>query len=207
MASPVKIYGDSRSGNCMKVRWVAERLGVPFEWIEVDVTSGFTRSDEFLAINPAGQVPCLVREDGRMLAQSGAIILFLAEGSDLIPDDAFDRAKMLEWMFWEQYTHEPAIAVRRFQKAFLKKPESEIDPYLMNKGRRALGVMEMRLMAREFFVGEALSLADIALAAYTRVAPEGGFDLDEFPSVKAWVHRVERELGLDPIGDDLMVEA
>jgi len=203
----VTIYGDSRSGNCQKVRWVAERMGIAFDWVEVDVTSGFTRSEDFLAINPAGQVPCLVREDGRVLAQSAAIMLYLAEGSDVIPDDAFDRAKMMEWMFWEQYSHEPAIAVRRFQKAFLKKSEAEIDPFLMNKGRRALGVMEMRLMAREFFVGEALSLADLALVAYTRVAHEGGFDLDEFPAVRAWVHRVERELGLDPIGDDLMVEA
>ncbi|MEE2567007.1 glutathione S-transferase family protein [Hyphobacterium marinum] len=203
----VTVYGDSRSGNCQKVRWVAERMGVDFDWIEVDITSGFTRTADFLAINPAGQVPCLVREDGRVLAQSGAIMLYLAEGSDLIPEDAFDRAKMLEWMFWEQYSHEPAIAVRRFQKVILKKPESEIDPYLMNKGRRALGVMEMRLMAREFFVGEGLTLADLALVAYTRTAPEAGFDLDEFPAVRAWVHRVERELGLDPIGDDLMVEA
>lgn len=207
MAGPVTIYGDSRSGNCQKVRWVAERMGQAFDWVEVDVTSGFTRTEDFLAINPAGQVPCLVREDGRVLAQSAAIMLYLAEGSDLIPDDAFDRAKMFEWMFWEQYTHEPAIAVRRFQKAFLKKPESEIDPFLMNKGRRALGVMEMRLMAREFMVGETLSLADIALVAYTRVAPEGGFDLDEFPAVRAWVHRVERELGVAPLGDELMVEA
>lgn len=207
MTRPITIYGDSRSGNCMKVKWVAERMGVPFDWVEVDVTSGYTRTAEFLTINPAGQVPCLTRDDGRTLAQSGAIMLFLAEGSDLIPDDAFDRAKMLEWMFWEQYSHEPAIAVRRFQKAFLKKSEAEIDPFLMNKGRRALGVMEMRLMARDFFVGDTLSLADIALVAYTRVAPEGGFDLDEFPSVKAWVHRVERELDLDPIGDDLMLDA
>lgn len=194
MTAPVTIYGDSRSGNCWKVRWVAERLDVAFDWREVDVSSGFTRTEEYLSINPAGQVPCLVREDGRILAQSAAIMLYLAEGSDLIPDDPFDRAKMMEWLFWEQYSHEPAIAVRRFQKAFLHKREDEIDPFLMNKGRRALGVMELRLVARDYFVTDQLTLADIALYAYTHVAGEGGFDLDDFPAVRSWLHRVERDL-------------
>lgn len=194
----ITLYGASSSGNCLKTKWVAERMGVDYDWREMDIFAGDTRSDEFLAINPAGQVPCMVLEDGRILAQSNAIMLYLAEGSELIPDDTFDRAKMMEWLFWEQYSHEPAIAVRISQKKYMAIPEDEIDPMLMQKGRRALGVMEMRLVARDFFVGEQMTLADIGLVAYTRVAHQGGFDLEDFPALRAWIHRVERELGLGP---------
>lgn len=197
MPDTITIFGDSRSGNCLKVKWTAEYLDIPFKWRDVDVVKGETRTDEFLAINPAGQVPTLLRSDGRMLAQSNAIILHLARNTKLIPDDDFDQSKMLEWMFWEQYSHEPQIAVRRFQKSFLGLAEDEINPDLLAKGRRALGVMEMRLLSRDFIVGDKLSLADIALVAYTRVADEGGFDLDEFLNVRGWVARVEQELGLD----------
>lgn len=196
--SKITLYGASSSGNCLKTRWVADLMGVDYDWREMDVFAGDTRTEDFLALNPAGQVPCMVREDGRILAQSNAIMLYLAEGSAMIPDDAFDRAKMMEWMFWEQYSHEPAIAVRRAQLKFRNIPEAEIDPMLMQKGRRALGVMELRLMARDFIVGEHFTLADVALVAYTRVAHEGGFDLADFPAVRSWVHRVERELGLEP---------
>lgn len=196
--SKITLYGASSSGNCLKTRWVADLMGIDYDWREMDVFAGDTRTEDFLALNPAGQVPCMVREDGRILAQSNAIMLYLAEGSALIPDDAFDRAKMMEWMFWEQYSHEPAIAVRRAQLKFRNIPEAEIDPMLMQKGRRALGVMELRLMARDFIVGEHFTLADVALVAYTRVAHEGGFDLADFPAVRSWVHRVERELGLEP---------
>ncbi|MAC87716.1 MULTISPECIES: glutathione S-transferase family protein [Maricaulis] len=197
MTEPVRIYGDRRSGNCLKVKWTADHLGIAYDWHEVDVVKGETRTEDFLAINPAGQVPCLEREDGRILAQSNAIIFHLANGSELVPADPFDKAKMLEWMFWEQYSHEPYIAVRRFQRAFQHMPDEAIDPQLMAKGRRALGVMEMRLLSRDFIVGDQLSLADIALVAYTRVADEGGFDLDEFLGVRGWVARVENELELD----------
>lgn len=197
MSQPVRIYGDRRSGNCLKVKWTADYLGLDYDWHEIDVVKGETRSDDFLAINPAGQVPCLERSDGRILAQSNAIIFHLARGSALIPDDDFDQAKMLEWMFWEQYSHEPFIAVRRFRKAFMNTPDEEIDPGLMAKGRRALGVMEMRLLSRDFIVRDRVTLADIALVAYTRVADEGGFDLDEFLGVCAWVARVEQEIGID----------
>ncbi|OLF74014.1 glutathione S-transferase [Maricaulis sp. W15] len=197
MTQPVRIYGDRHSGNCLKVKWTADRLAIPYDWHEVNVVKGETRTDDFLAINPAGQVPCLEREDGRILAQSNAIIIHLAAGSALIPADPFDHAKMLEWMFWEQYSHEPFIAVRRFQKAFQHMSEDAIDPQLMAKGRRALGVMEMRLLSRDFIVRDQLTLADIALVAYTRVADEGGFDLDEFLGVRGWIARVESELELD----------
>ena len=196
--SKITLYGASSSGNCLKTRWIADLMGVDYDWREMDVFAGDTRTEDFLALNPAGQVPCMVREDGRVLAQSNAIMLYLAEGPSLIPEDAFDRAKMMEWMFWEQYSHEPAIAVRRAQLKFMNIPEAEIDPMLMQKGRRALGVMELRLMARDFIVGERITLADVALVAYTRVAHEGGFDLADFPAVRSWVHRVERELGLEP---------
>jgi glutathione S-transferase len=195
------LYGNSDSGNCLKAKWAADRLGLACDWVEVDTFSGETRTDAFLALNPAGQVPVLQRADGQTLAQSNAILVHLAEGSDLIPEDDFDRAKMFEWLFWEQYSHEPNIAVRRARLKFMGVAEDDLDPDLLAKGRRALGVMEMRLIAREFFVGDRLSLADIALVAYTRVAHEGGFDLSDFPAVLGWVRRVESALGLDHAAD------
>ncbi len=199
------IYGDSISGNCLKVRWVAERTQTPFQWVEVDLLKGDTRSEQFLAINPVGQVPLARWPDGRVLPQSNAIILYLAEeaGSDLIPEEAFKRAQMQSWLFWEQYTHEPSLAVRRFQKVYLKKSDDEIDPELMAKGRRALGTLEMQLNYSDYLVGEQLSLADIACVAYTRWAHEGGFDLNEFPAVRRWVARIETDLGLEHAHQDI----
>jgi glutathione S-transferase len=190
------IYGDSISGNCLKVKFVCDLLGISYRWLETSVMKKQTRTVEFLKRNPAGQVPVVEWNDGRVLAQSNAIIYYLAEGSSLIPKDAFDRAKMLEWMFWEQYSHETSVAVRRFHKAFLKKPEHEIDPSLLAKGERALGLMNEHLKSRRYFVDERLSLADIALVAYTRWAHEGGFDMESHREVKDWVRRVEKDLGL-----------
>jgi glutathione S-transferase len=192
------IYGDSRSGNCLKVKWTAQLLGVDFRWVEVDITRGETQTEEFQRLNPSGQVPCVILPDGRTLSQSNAIISYLADGSRLVPKDAYARAKVLQWLFWEQYSHEPFIATRRWRLTYLQMPEEEIDAALLPRGRRALGVMEMALLDNEFLVGADLTIADIALVAYTRVAYEGGFDLSEFPAVRAWVHRVERELGLEP---------
>ena len=125
----MKIYGDSISGNCLKVKWVADRLGLSYDWIETDVMVGASRTPEFLALNPAGQVPAVILDDGRPLAQSNAIILHLAEGSDLIPADPYDRARMLEWMFWEQYSHEPYVAVARFQVRYQGKPVADLEPH------------------------------------------------------------------------------
>jgi glutathione S-transferase len=190
------IHGDSISGNCLKVKYVCDRLGIPYRWIETSVLKAETRTPEFLAMNPAGQVPTVELTDGRILAQSNAIMLHLAEGSDLIPNDAYERAQMFQWLFWEQYSHETVIAVRRFHKAYLKKPESEIDPSLLPKGERVLTVMDNHLATRRYFVNDAISLADIALVAYTRWAHEGGFDLKRHPNVLAWVRRVEQDLGL-----------
>ena len=194
----VTIYGDSISGNCLKVKWTCDLLGVAYDWIEVDVVKGETRSHDFRALNAAAQVPTIVFEDGRSLAQSNAIIVHLAEGSDLIPRDAYWRAKMFEWLFWEQYSHEPYIAVARFQMKYLGKSAAELDPKLKERGGAALARMQAWLEASPYLVNGSLSCADIALVAYTRMAADGGFDLGEFPAVKAWVERVDKELGLDP---------
>ena len=190
------LYGDSISGNCQKPRWTADYLDIDHDWVEIDILNGGTQSEEFLSLNPVGQVPIARWPDGRVLPQSNAIMLYLAEGSDLIPEDAFQRAQMNSWLFWEQYSHETSIAVRRFKKHYLKLPDEEIDPQLMVKGRRALGVMEMQLTWTDWLVGDALTCADIALVAYTRVAHEGGFDLAEFPNVERWVSRVEGALSI-----------
>jgi glutathione S-transferase len=192
----ITIYGDSISGNCLKVKWAADRLAIPYEWIEIDVVKGETQRDEFRRLNPAAQVPTVMFEDGRTLAQSNAIVLHLAEGSHLIPEDSYWRAKMLEWMFWEQYSHEPYIAVRRFQMLYLGKPEADLDPKLKLRGDQALARMEAWLEAAPYLVGAALTCADISLLAYTRMAHEGGFDLAKFPAVAAWVKRMDAELGL-----------
>lgn len=190
----MRIYGDSISGNCLKVKWTADHLGLTYDWIETSVLKSETRTPEFLALNPAGQVPAVVLDDGRPLAQSNAIILHLAEGSDLTPADAYDRARMLEWMFWEQYSHEPYVAVARFQMHYLGKPASELDPKLVERGHGALARLEQGLGVSAFLVGDRVSLADVALVAYTRVAHEGGFDLNDYPAVKAWVALVEAAL-------------
>ncbi|MDP3852318.1 glutathione S-transferase family protein [Phenylobacterium sp.] len=190
----MRIYGDSISGNCLKVKWAADHLGLAYDWIETDVLKAETRTAAFLALNPAGQVPAVILADGRPLAQSNAILLHLADGSDLIPADAYDRARMLEWMFWEQYSHEPSVAVARFQVHYLGKPVAELEPKIVERGHGALQRLEDGLADGGFLVGDRVSLADIALVAYTRVAHEGGFDLARYPAVKAWVKRVEGAL-------------
>ncbi len=165
----MKIYGDSKSGNCLKVKWVCDKLALPYAWIEIDTLKGETRNPQFLKLNSAGQVPTVEFDDGRTLAQSNAIIRYLARDSDLIPSDAYDAAKMDEWLFWEQYSHEPHIAVCRFQMAYLGKAASDLDPDKVKRGYAALARMEHQLVATRFLVGDAISLADVALLAYTRV--------------------------------------
>jgi len=193
----MKIYGDSISGNCLKVKWVADLLDLSYDWIETDILRGESRTAAYLAMNPAGQAPVVVLDDGRPLAQSNAIILHLAEGSDLIPKDAYDRAKMLEWMFWEQYSHEPYVAVARFQVMHQGKSVGELEPRLVERGKAALQRLEDALAAgTAFLVGERLTLADVALVAYTRAAEEGGFRLADYPTVQGWIGRVEKALGI-----------
>jgi glutathione S-transferase len=182
----IKIYGDS----------TADHLGLAYDWIETSVVAEETRTADFLAINPAGQVPAVILADGRPLAQSNAIILHLAEGSDLIPTDTYLRARMFEWLFWEQYSHEPYIAVARFHVRFLGKPVAELDPRLFEGGHTALRRLDESTQGGGFLVGDGVSLADIALVAYTRWAGEGGFDLTGYPALRAWIGRVERALGI-----------
>lgn len=190
------VHGDIRSGNCLKVKWLLDRLGRDYRWRETDVMSGGTRSAEFLALNPAGQVPTVVLEDGRALAQSNAILLHFGEGTAFVPADPYERARMHEWLFWEQYSHEPCIAVVRFQRLLAGRRAEEIEPRLMARGHAALARMETALADADWLVGNGPTLADLALVAYTRVAHEGDFDLGAYPAVRAWVARVEGAFGI-----------
>jgi len=192
----MKIYGDTNSGNCLKVKWVCDKLAVPYDWIAVDALKRETHTPQFLKLNGAGQVPVVVFDDGRALAQSNAIIRYLARGSCLIPADAFLAAKMDEWLFWEQYSHEPFIAVCRFLMVYLGKPASDLDPDKVKRGYVALARMEQQLASTRFLVGDAFTLADVSLLAYTRVAHQGGFHLDGYAAVKRWIGDSERALGL-----------
>ena len=194
----MKIYGDTNSGNCLKVKWVCDHVAVPYRWIEVDTLKGGSRTAEFLELNPWGQVPTVQFDDGRTLAQSNAIIRYLARGSALIPQDPFAAAEMEAWMFWEQNSHEPFVAVARFQTVYLGKPPGAVDQNLMTRGYVALDHLERRLGRARFLLGEAFSLADISLLAYTRLAHEGGFDLARHASVRRWIAESEKYLGLPP---------
>jgi glutathione S-transferase len=192
----MRIFGDLGSGNCQKVKLTAEYLDLPYEWIAVDIMKGETRQAEFLARNPFGQIPVVEFADGRYLAQSNAIVRYLARESDLMPKDDFDRAKADELMFWEQYSHEPYVAVARFQMVYLGKPAPERESRVVERGEKALDTMEHLLAGKSYFVGDRLSVADIALLPYTRLAHEGGFDLSGRPALTSWIARCERRLGL-----------
>jgi glutathione S-transferase len=195
----MNIYGDSNSGNCLKVKWVSDRLRLPYRWIEVDTMKGGSRTGDFLKLNPFGQVPTVLFDDGRALAQSNAIIRYLARGSDLIPSDAYAAAQMDGWLFWEQNSHEPYVAVCRFQMVYLGKLASALDPNLVTRGNAALDQLERALAETRFLLGEAFSLADVSLLAYTRMAHEGGFDLAPRPSLRRWIGEAEKELALAPV--------
>lgn len=198
--SKLKLYGDPISGNCLKAKWTADYLGLDYEWVPLDIMKGETRTDAFLAVNPFGQVPTLALPDGRIITQSNAIIVYLAEahGGKLLPEDPFARSRVFQWLFWEQNSHEPYIAGRRFRKAFKKLSDDEIDAEWLPRGYAALDLMERTLTDADYLAGDALTLADIAVVAYTRVAGDGGFDLSGYPKVRAWIARVERDLDLEP---------
>jgi glutathione S-transferase len=195
----MKIHGDSNSGNCLKVKWVCDRLALPYSWVAVDTRKRETRTTPFLKLNSAGQVPVVEFDDGRTLAESNAIIRYLARGSDLILADAFAAAKMDEWLFWEQYSHEPYIVVCRAQVLFQGKSASDLDPDKIKRGYAALARMEQQLAATRFLVGDGVTLADVSLLAYTRLAHEGGFHLDGYASLRRWIGEAERSLGLAPV--------
>ena len=190
------IYGDPISGNCLKVKYTADKLGLPYEWRNINVLKDETRTPSFLAMNPMGQVPAIVLAVGRALAQSNAIIRYLASGSSLLPADAFQAAKVDELLFWEQYSHEPYVAVCRFQMAFLNKAKDQRDAWRVKKGEEALDFMEDLLTDRQWFVGQSITIADICLFGYTRLTDEGGFDLSSRPRILGWIKRCEDELGL-----------
>ncbi|MFM8754257.1 MAG: glutathione S-transferase family protein [Phenylobacterium sp.] len=197
----MKIFGDSISGNCLKVKWTADYLSLDYEWAETSVLTGETRTTSFLEMNPAGQVPVVILDDGRPLAQSNAIILHLAWGSGLIPSDPYNRSRMLEWMFWEQYSHEPYVAVARFQVRYLGKPHDALSPDLVARANGALDRLENALTDLDWLVGDRFSLADLALLPYTRFAPEAGLSLGSRPHLSNWIKRCEGYLGLHVPGD------
>ena len=192
----MKIYGDRISGNCLKVQYTADYLGLDYEWVDTDIMSGESRTPEYLAMNPAGQVPLLQLDDGRCIAQSNAIIGYLAEGSDLLSVDAYERAKAYEWLFWEQYSHEPYVAVCRFVMVYERKPAEAREGWRVERGEAALDLMELTLAGQDWFAGGHISIADIALIAYTRLAHEGGFELSSRPCVRSWIERTEGALGI-----------
>jgi glutathione S-transferase len=197
----VLLYNSPVSGNCYKVRLLLAHLGIAFERRDLDVVDRSNRNEVLGGLNPDLRVPTLVLDDGRALAESGAILWYFGEGTRFVPDDRYDRAKVLQWMFFEQYTHEPAIAVVRFLVAYSGEREryTSVIERKTADGYRALAAMEAHLDGDAFFVGESVTLADIALYAYTHVAHEGGFDLEPYPALRAWLGRVAAEPGHVPI--------
>ena len=191
------LYDFLPSGNGYKVRLLLSQLGIPFKLVEKDILKGETRTPEFLAINPDGRIPAVQFDDGRILAQSNAIMFYFAEGTRFLPADRFERAEALQWMFFEQYSHEPYIAVARFWIHELHKrlEWAERLKEKWQKGYQALDVMERRLKEHSFLAGKAYSIADIALYAYTHVAEEGDFDLGRYPAIRAWLDRVADQPG------------
>jgi glutathione S-transferase len=191
------------SGNCYKIRLASKQLGVPLALKEYGLHDGSTRQPDFLALNPNGRVPLLVTDDGRTLPESGAILFYLSEGTHLQPKDRWARAQMMNWMFFEQYSHEPYIAVARFWLKFAAKDQLEKKRHLVSewhdKGNAALGVMETHLGKHKWFAGENYSIADIALYGYTHSAADGGFTLANYPAVSAWLARVAAEPGHIPL--------
>ena len=197
MSDEICIYGDSRSGNCYKIQLLCASLGIEYSWREVDILAGDTQRPEFLAMNANGKIPLLSLPDGRYLPESNAILCYLAAGTEFLGVDRFSRADVLRWMFFEQYSHEPNIATSRFIIQYLGNPPDR-QAALKEKriaGYKALDVMEGDLKDCLFMTGDAFTIADIALYAYTHVADEGGFDLSGYPSVRAWLERVASRPG------------
>ena len=188
----LKVYGDYNSGNCYKIKLMLHLLGLEYEWLPVDILKGETETPEFLAKNPNGKVPVVELEDGTCLWESNAILNYLADGSEFLPSEARLRTQVLQWQFFEQYSHEPYIAVARFIQFYLGLPEERLEEYrkLQKRGYRALTVMEQQLARTPYLVGEHYSIADVTLYAYTHVAHQGGFDLSGYPAIQAWLARV-----------------
>ncbi len=194
---PLRVWGDIYSGNCFKVKLLLEQLHLPYEWIHIDILDKQSRTPEFLAMNPNGRIPLLQTADGVFLPESNAILHYLADGSAFLPADRLAHAQVLQWMFFEQYSHEPFVATARYIVRYLGRP-AEREEALQQKmapGYAALDVMESHLRTRTFFVGEQYSIADIALYAYTHVADEGGFELSKYPAIRDWLARIVAQPG------------
>lgn len=198
----VIIYGDSLSGNCYKIKLLCSLLNIEHQWIEVNIMAGETRTSEFLAINPNAKIPLLITEQKQPLAESNAILYYLAQDSHLFPQSVLQQSLCLQWMFFEQYSHEPYIAVARFINKYLGSPADRLQELESKKegGNRALAVMEIQLQKTPYLLGDEMSIADISLFAYTHVAYEGGFDLNEFPAILAWISRIEHQKDFIHIG-------
>ncbi len=196
------LYDSPVSGNCFKVRLLLAHLGIPYERRTVDVADRSGRPELLGGLNPALRVPTLVLDDGRPLAESGAILWYFGDGTRFVPADPYERAQVLQWMFFEQYDHEPAIAVVRFWLAYSGRPEAFADRLVERTaaGYRALDALELGLDGRSWLVGDGMTLADIALYAYTHVAHEGGFDLARYPAIRSWLDRVASQPGHVGIG-------
>jgi len=191
----LRLYDFLPSGNGYKVRLLLAQLGIPFETIELNILKGETRTPEFLSKNPNGRIPVLETESGQFLPESNAILFYLSEGTEFLPKDHFLRSQVLQWLFFEQYSHEPFIATSRFWISILGKSEEYRDALAQKRepGYAALTVMEKHLTSHTFFVGERYTIADISLFAYTHVADEGGFDLTRFLAIQAWLERVKSQ--------------
>ena len=191
----LRLYNLAFSGNCYKIRLLLTQLGIPFEKIEVNILKAESRTPEFLAKNPNGRVPLLETESGQFLAESNAIIFYLSEGRQFLPQERFLCAQVLQWLFFEQYSHEPFIATSRFWISYLGKAEEYKETLAQKRasGYAALAVMEQHLQVHNFFIGEQYTIADIGLFAYTHVAHEGNFDLTQFPAIQTWIKRVESQ--------------
>jgi glutathione S-transferase len=188
----LRIYGDSRSGNCYKVQLLCAEMGIDYDWEEVDILAGDTHTPQFLSMNANGKIPTLALSDGRFLSESNAILFYLAEGSEFFTGDRYARAEILQWMNFEQYSHEPNIATSRFIIKYLGNPpdrQQSLDEKRVG-GYKALDVMEQQLERHPFITGNKYNIADIALYAYTHVADEGGFDLADYPAIRAWMERI-----------------
>lgn len=197
----MKIYGDIYSGNCYKLKLICALLEIEHDWITVDIMRGETREEGFLQLNPVGQIPICVTDDGETLTESNAILYYLARDSQMWPGDLLAQSRVLEWQFFEQYTHEPSIAVARFIRLYQGMPEERRSEYeaKLKSGYRALDLMERHLKQRRFLVGETCSIADISLFAYTHVSAEGGFELAGYPAIRAWIKNVQQQPGFVPM--------
>tara|TARA_R110001599_G_scaffold353881_1_gene602125 strand:- start:118079 stop:118684 length:606 start_codon:yes stop_codon:yes gene_type:complete len=190
----IKIFGDGLSGNCYKIKLLMQLLEIPHDWEHVDILSGATQSDEFKRMNPNTRVPVLGLPDGSFLWESNAILNYLAEGTALLPEDRYLRAQVLQWQFFEQYSHEPYIATARYINTYLGLPPEREEEYRAKQpgGHKALALMEGHLEGQRFFVGGVPTIADISLYAYSHVADEGGFDLSGYPNIRNWCRRIEQ---------------